>query len=166
MANIQRVRPFLVPALALAAVLALIAGGLWRRPAPVGRQIADAIRACAGHDNPKSCLRELAAHALANGEPSSVLRALQVALVDPAVANTCHLLGHYLGQETYRKTRSLPDALSSCDNTCYGSCYHGAAEAYVIDRIASGGYAADDSALAAVAGAVTNCRDSSCEERV
>lgn len=149
-----------IPVIALLAVLFLIAA---RSPRP---SLVAAIRVCAERGDSKPCLHSLAADTLARSELAPVLTAFQDAIGDPAVANTCHVFGHYLGQEVYRKAGNLPSALAACDSTCYGSCYHGAAEAYVIDRVASNGYAADDSTLAAIAGSVTNCRGPSCDEQV
>lgn len=150
---------------ALAALALFVSGPASHSLRPDARLVAG-VRVCYEGSNSKSCLRNLATRTLGSSNLPVALATLDAAISDPAVASMCHVLGHYLGQEEYRRVGDLGTALGQCDGFCYGSCYHGAAEAYVIDRIASGGYAADDAALAAVAGSVTNCRTASCDERV
>lgn len=147
-------------------VAAFAALGIFIVPAILRRPLADfnavaAARRCEEGDR-LPCLRKLAAELLDAAPLPEVLALFHAAAAKPAVSNVCHFLGHYLGQEEYRRTGDFALSLGHCDNFCYGSCYHGVAEAYVLERAAG----ADDSALAAVAGSVTNCRDPLCDEQV
>ncbi|MDP3727611.1 MAG: hypothetical protein Q8R35_03155 [bacterium] len=148
-------------ALAAGAALLLLIVPAARRP-PEMPDIVAAAGTCAASPERLRCLSDLAARLLDARPLPEVLPALHAAASDPAVSNVCHLLGHELGQAEYRRSGDLGATLGHCDNFCYGSCYHGAAEAFVVDRASGLG----DDALAEVARAVTNCRTASCEERV
>ncbi len=42
----------------------------------------------------------------------------------------CHAFTHFLGQEAYRKEKSIQSVYKSCTMVCGGGCYHGAVEGY------------------------------------
>ena len=134
---------------AAAALAVLIIPASNRRSAVIP-DIAARAATCQMRSDRTACLSALAADLLSVRPLSEVLLPLHAAAAEPAVSNVCHVLGHYLGQQEYRRTSDLGQALGHCDNFCYGSCYHGAAEAFVVDR-ASG---ADDDVFAAIAALV------------
>src|SRR5262245_26880399 len=47
--------------------------------------------------------------------------------------NDCHIMGHAVGQASWRKERDLGRAFRACTQKCIQGCYHGAVEAFMID---------------------------------
>lgn len=37
----------------------------------------------------------------------------------------CHSIAHYIGRETFEKSKTIEDAMQSCSNSCGMGCIHG-----------------------------------------
>jgi hypothetical protein len=82
------------------------------------------------------------------------------ALSTPEFGGICHMMAHELGAALFAKSTSLPEALAYCTEACSSGCYHGAAEAYLLDRLAQGKDSSEESLLAELEG-VNACIETS-----
>lgn len=64
-----------------------------------------------------------------------------------SIRGQCHALGHIIGEETYKQTGSLENALARCTNSCRSACLHGAISQGVLETL-GGGYEGEDIAHA------------------
>lgn len=48
--------------------------------------------------------------------------------------NNCHGVAHYLGQESYRRTKSIRKVFANSSRACLGGTYHGAVEGYFMEK--------------------------------
>lgn len=58
-------------------------------------------------------------------ETRSAMEAMRI-LASSFSTRECHVVGHVVGQETYRQAGGVEKALSACDASCGGACTHGA----------------------------------------
>lgn len=50
------------------------------------------------------------------------------------VFSRCHEVAHFLARMTYEEKKNIPQVFSQCTFTCHGGCYHGAMEAYLMEK--------------------------------
>ena len=41
------------------------------------------------------------------------------------INGNCHSIAHYIGGDTFLRSRSIEDAMSKCTNSCGAGCIHG-----------------------------------------
>lgn len=63
-----------------------------------------------------------------------IFLALEENKSDPEINNICHGITHYLGAIEYQRTKDIPHVYNSCKHVCYEGCFHGATEAYFMDK--------------------------------
>ena len=80
------------------------------------------------------CLKRTV-HTLSGVFSTKELLAYTIETTSPeTIVNDCHEIGHIIGEETYRNSSSLENALAKCSNACRGACTHGVVgEAVIAD---------------------------------
>lgn len=95
------------------------------------RELSEQIRSCVtGTGYRQSCLRKIAETLVVTSKPSDALAAMSGAVTSLGFLPGCHELTHYIGQESYRKFRSIKEAFSEGTYECYGAYYHGVIEGF------------------------------------
>ncbi len=81
----------------------------------------------------RTCVKDLADEIQRRMDSTSALRALSVLDDNPPIKYSCHILGHYIGQNLYGETKSVPASFATCSQTiaCGEGCFHGAIERYI-----------------------------------
>lgn len=106
------------------------------------------LHACQGDAEVRlHCQSELAKTLLEKYPLVDVMLSLESAEADPKVYARCHSLTHYLGREEYRKGGDIRSIYPSCNEACWGGCYHGVVEAHLENRDLVPG--SDDAAIVA-----------------
>lgn len=79
---------------------------------------------CIGADRyvDMSCLRNVVRETMAQRSPSEILKEVEATLSTRAY---CHTVGHIIGEELYKTSGSLEEALGVCTDDCRHSCLHG-----------------------------------------
>jgi len=95
----------------------------------------------------ENCLREAIRDLLAVYSTPQLMNATGAYQLPQNIRGQCHAIGHIIGEETFKKTRSLETALSACTNDCRSACLHGALTAAVLETM-GGGYDEEDIAHA------------------
>ncbi|MBI5457501.1 hypothetical protein HY971_02125 [Candidatus Kaiserbacteria bacterium] len=83
------------------------------------------------------CFRDLGALLSSQFELGDVLKGLSAIDDEEGIKQQCHALVHYLGQNEYKKTQSLPQTFLNCTangSACGEGCFHGAVEGYLSEN--------------------------------
>jgi hypothetical protein len=96
--------------------------------------IAGRMQDCKNQGSKKPCLQQAAKDFLAKYPLKVILGVFQKNEKDPVFFENCHQTAHYLGQDEYRRLKSVRLALIEADETCLGGTYHGALEGYFMEK--------------------------------
>jgi len=88
------------------------------------------------------CVQETVRKLLAAYSAKEILGYISSPKSPDIVTQNCHLIAHSLGQENYKKARSMEKALSQCTQACNFGCIHGTIGEGVLEKL--GGDAATD----------------------
>lgn len=102
------------------------------------RDIAQFIRIkmeyCYGQDRSAKCYQSAAIDFLAHFSLQEILSVFEQNETRPEFFNNCHAVAHYLGQEEYRRTKSIRAVFASSSRACLGGAFHGAVEGYFFEK--------------------------------
>ncbi|OGZ44905.1 MAG: hypothetical protein A2756_03470 [Candidatus Ryanbacteria bacterium RIFCSPHIGHO2_01_FULL_48_27] len=62
---------------------------------------------------------------------------------EPLFFDNCHEVAHFLGQEAYRRMRSVSQIFAQSSRACLGGAFHGAVEGYFMERAMLPGMVSD-----------------------
>lgn len=82
----------------------------------------------------EKCLREAAVDLLDKFTLPEIAQVLEKNETTPEYFGKCHVAAHYLGQEAYRKTKDITQVFTQSNFSCFGGLFHGAVEAYFIEK--------------------------------
>ncbi len=72
-----------------------------------------------------TCLEKTVERLFDTVMPADILAYANASTSPEAVMRECHLIGHFVGEVAYNKTRSVEQALSLCTSSCRSACPHG-----------------------------------------
>ncbi len=82
----------------------------------------------------KSCHKEAAKTLLDTFTLPQILTIFGEHEREPLFFDACHEVAHFLGQEEYRRTKSVPRVFAQSSRACLGGAFHGAVEGYFMER--------------------------------
>lgn len=94
--------------------------------------VLSTINKCSQKDG--QCLKESAELLLLNASLDEVMTVLENHINEPDVFNTCHQITHEFGRIEYEKNKDIRTVLGGENYACYEGYFHGATEAYLLDK--------------------------------
>lgn len=104
-------------------------------PQKLEQFITSTLTAC--NNNPRTkekCLAKAASDFLDKYSLQEILPILRKNEKESPYFSTCHSLTHHLGQEEFKRLRTIQKVYVQADDTCLGGVYHGAIEGYFIQK--------------------------------
>lgn len=96
--------------------------------------MSPALEACKKEEYSSRCLKKLSKDFLNEFALTDILPVIKKHEKEEPYFSTCHSLAHYLGQEEFKRVRSVKKIYAQIDDTCLGGVYHGTIEGYFMAK--------------------------------